>query len=58
MQDKENYERCSGKKLYLVCYFICDGDNLEGTAWVKCYEELSGEQMNLECYQQYLGDED
>ncbi len=57
-QDKENYEQCSGKKFYLVCYFICDGDNLEGTDWVKRYEELSGEQMDLACYQQYLGNED
>ena len=49
MEDKEAYESCSGKKLYLVCYFICDGDDLEGEAWVERYELYSGEKLDLEC---------
>jgi len=49
MEDKEAYESCSGKKLYLVCYFICDGDDLEGTAWVERYELYSGEKLDMEC---------
>ena len=58
IEDKEAYESCSGKKLYLVCYFMCDGDELEGTAWVKRYEELSGEKMDLQCYDQCFGNGD
>jgi len=49
MEDKEAYEDCSGKRLYLVCYFICDGDDLEGAAWVACYELYSGEKLDSEC---------
>jgi len=49
MEDKEAYEDCSGKKLYLVCYFICDGDDLEGAAWAECYELYSGEKLDSEC---------
>ena len=56
MEDKEAYESCSGKKLYLVCYFICDGDNLEGNAWIERYEELSGEKLDIQCYNECLAD--
>ena len=56
MEDKEAYESCSGKKLYLVCYFICDGDELEGTAWVERYEALCGEKLDPQCMQQCIGD--
>jgi len=49
MEDKEAYESCSGKKLYLVCYFMCDGDDLKGTAWAERYELYSGEKLDSEC---------
>jgi len=56
MEDKEAYESCSGKKLYLVCYFACDGDELEGAEWIERYELLSGGELDLDCYNSCLGD--
>ncbi|GAI22363.1 unnamed protein product, partial [marine sediment metagenome] len=56
MEDKEAYESCSGKKFYLVCYFICNGDDLEGAAWVERYELYSGEKLDMECARDIVED--
>jgi len=42
------YEECSDSKLYKVCDYICARESNPSN----CYKNCSGEELNLNCYQQ------
>ena len=54
-EDKEAYEACSGEKLYLVSYLICDGERLEGQAWLDRYFETCGEHLDTDYAREITG---